>query len=146
MPAGKFTVVVADRAQAQLYETEKLGARLQRVATLDNPSGHGHERDLGSAAPGRSFNRSAGVHQTLSQRTSLREHSAEQFAKTIARSLSRTAAAAQCAGVVLVASPRFLSSIRKALSRNVQAKVVRVIAKDLAHQPQRIVNEHLRAA
>ena len=144
MSKSKFTVLVADRGQALLYETEKLGRRLQRVSTLTNPSARGHERDLGASAPGRSFNRSAGVHQTLSQRTSLQDQATERFARSIGRSLSQLGRSADCTGIVLVASPRLLSRIRKTLPRAVQAKVVAEVPKDLVHQPQRLVVEHLQ--
>ena len=93
-PSKTYTVVVADRAQALLYETPRMGGRLQRIATLGNPHGHGHERDLGASAPGRAFNRSAGVHQTMGQRTSLRAQATEKFARAITRTLLQSPQAA----------------------------------------------------
>jgi len=141
-----FTVVVADRAQAQVYETARIGGALVRVATLENPNAHLHERDLGAAAPGRSLNRNSGVHQAFASKHSLREQVTASFARVVARNLAQSVRAAQGNGIVLVAGQRMLFELRRALPRNVQNKVIREIRKDLVHQPKRDLLTHLRAA
>jgi protein required for attachment to host cells len=144
--AKRFAVVVADRAHAYIYETSRSNGELLRVSTLENPNARLHERDLGSSAPGRSFNRSAGVHQTYQQKHSLQEQAVSRFARTIGRNVLHRLASKKYTGLVLIAAPRMLSQLRNALPRAVQAQVVLEIAKDLVHQPKRELVEQLRAA
>lgn len=141
----KYTVVVADRAHAHVYETPRLGGELQRIATLGNPNARRHERDLTTYAPGRAFNRTSGVRQTYEPKTTAKEHDAAQFARVVGRTLELSLKSEHSDGVVLVAAPRMLSAIRRALPKGVTEKVVREIPKDLMHQPKRALQQHMSA-
>ena len=144
MAASKpLLVVVADRAHAHVYETPRPGATLERIATIGNPNARLHERDLGTYAPGRSFNRSAGIHQTYATEHTRKQHEAERFARVVGKTVALSLRSARCGGVVLVASPRLLSAIRRSLSKATREKIVREIPKDLVHRPKRAITNYL---
>lgn len=142
MKTGSPTcVVVADQAEARLYLMR--GASMRLAATLENPSAHLHDRDLKSDRPGRVFDRAppargrrgaVGHHATGGERKPRR-----QLAVGFARNIATAAAASRRESgfdrLVLVAGPRFLGQLRRALPAGLRGRVVAEVAKDWMHLP-----------
>lgn len=134
-------VVVADQAEARLFLMR--GASMRLAATLENPSAHQHDRDLKSDRPGRVFDRApaargrrgaVGHHATGGERKPRR-----QLALGFARSIAVAAAANRRESafdrLVLVAGPRFLGQLRRALPAGLRARIIAEVAKDWVHLP-----------
>jgi len=142
-------ILVANRGQAELYDSSKLGEALTLVRTYTNPDAHLHERELVSDAAGRVYNRMGGVHQSYGQRHVLRDQATLKFARSVADSLPSEVDPEGCAGLLLVGSPRFMNRLRDALPKHTRAKVFGVIVKNLAHiapgDLQRYINQAKRA-
>lgn len=139
-------VVVADRGRADIYETPFYGEPLTRLKSLTNPLAYQHERALVSDAPGRSFNRASGAHQSYGERHSLRDQATVRFAREIADAMTDEARSADCAGLVLVGSPRLLAQLNSVMPRALKAKLLGKIPKDLAHRAPRVISAYLKSA
>lgn len=142
-------ILVANRGQADLYDSSKLGAALTLVRTFTNPEAHLHESELVNDSAGRVYNRAGGVHQSYGQRHVLRDRATLKFARSVADSLPSEVDPAGCAGLLLVGSPRFMNRLRDALPKHTRGKVFGVIVKNLAHiapdDLQRYINQARRA-
>lgn len=139
-------ILVADHARACLYETAHYGDRLLPVAALINPAAHLPERELGTDAPGRSYNRASGARQAYARPDRFRSGATLRFAREIGRLLDSSLRTGDCEGVVLIAAPRFLSTLRRALPQAVRRKLLGEIAKDLAKHSTSLVAQQLRKA
>jgi protein required for attachment to host cells len=139
-------ILVANRGQADLYETSALGASLMRVRTFTNESAYLHESDLVSDGPGRVYNRVAGIHQSYGQRHSIRDKATEKFTRDIAGLMTAEIGGVDCLGLVLIGAPRLINRLQHVLPSSVRAKLIGVIPKDLAHQAPLEISRCLRSA
>ncbi|HEY7740634.1 MAG TPA: host attachment protein [Steroidobacteraceae bacterium] len=134
-------VVVADQAEARIYLMR--GASLRLAAALENPSAHLHDRDLKSDRPGRVFDRAppargrrgaVGHHSTGGERKPRRQLAAE-FARSIATAAAANRRESGFDRLVLVAGPRLLGQLRRALPAGLRTRVAAEVAKDWVHLP-----------
>ncbi len=139
-------ILVANRGRADLYETAAWGGRLTCVRSFTNPEAHLHESELVSDRPGRTFNRSAGVHQAYGQRHLIRDRATEKFARRVARAMGPEMQKDVTAHLVLVGAPRLLGRLRDMLPDSVQGMVRGVIPKDLARQTPTQISQYVREA
>ncbi|HEY5558141.1 MAG TPA: host attachment protein [Steroidobacteraceae bacterium] len=146
-------IVVADQGEARLYLLLS-PASLRLVARHENPAAHLHDRDLKSDRPGRVYNSAAAPrgrrgamahHATGGERTPRRQLAAV-FARRIAREIAAAAKASPFDRLILVAEPRFLGTLRKALPAGLRAKVTTQIASDLMHLPAAQLRARVTAA
>jgi protein required for attachment to host cells len=123
---GNRWVLVADSAQAQLYLSEDGG--LKPVGVLTHPESQEHNQDLMGNRPNANQH---GMERDLKgdNPRSIREDEAVAFAKTVASYLATAHAQNRFSELVLVADPKFLGLLRKALARPVAAAVLTTINK-----------------
>ena len=151
-------IVVADQANAQLYEIEHRhqlqdNVPLRAVGELSDPAAHLHDRDFRSDRPGRSFDRAplrgnrrgATAHHGMGAERQARTHESERFARQIAETLLVADQGRHINQLVLIAAPRFLGALRAALSDSLRQRVTTEIHRDLTHAPERALREHLLA-
>jgi len=108
-------MLVADHASARLFRVPGRQGDCDEVTRVDNPAGHGHERDLGSSAPGRGTGGGAGRHTAYEAPHSLREHATEVFAQHIVAAVAHALAAEPAARLVIIAGPEMLGVLRRHL-------------------------------
>ena len=146
-------VVVADQGEARLYLMLP-PASLRLIGRHENPAAHLHDRDLKSDRPGRVYNSAAASgsrrgamahHATGGERTPRRQL-ATVFARQIAGEIKAAAKAKPFDRLILVAEPRFLGTLRRALPAALRAKVAVQIAKDLMHLPSAQLRIRVAAA
>jgi protein required for attachment to host cells len=144
-------IVLADQAEARFYDVERIDEPLRLAGRLTDANAHLHDRDFKSDRPGRVFDHAAtsghrrgsvAHHATGGERTP-RRHEAELFARQIARELAQAQQDQRFERLVLVAAPQFLGILRSVLPKAVSARVVREVPKDLLHEPENTVREHL---
>ncbi|MFO1425740.1 MAG: host attachment protein [Steroidobacteraceae bacterium] len=140
-----YRVIVADTAQAVMYELEAPGAPLRETGRLDNPAGHQHERDLGSGKPGRVMNR-LGTRHSLQGRRTHKQHETEHFARLVAKSAATDARSAGCDGLVLVAAPRFLAEVKAVMPQAALKRVRAEIRRNLVETPKLELRKKVQAA
>lgn len=139
-------VLVLDRSEANFHDTDALGEPLRPRAVVKNPTAHLREINLVSDAPGRSFNRMAGIHQSYGERHTVRDHETHEFVRRVAGKLADVLHTDDCTGVYLIAAPRLLAQLRKALSSAARARVLGELPKDLRRNTPAMIAKRLLAA
>jgi protein required for attachment to host cells len=127
-----WRVVVADYGEARLYVATADVSGLKLLATMRNPAAWKMERQLVSGRGGSKFNRMGGAYQTLTPRSQAHRDSSEQFAKAVATLAGRGLAAGE--RLALLAAPRLLGLIVRALPAGSRARLARTVARDVTHE------------
>ena len=144
-------IVVADQAEARIYDLKRPAAPMSLVRQLNNPAGRLHDRDLKSDRPGRVFDRAPSVrgrrgaipHHATGGERSPRRIAAQRFARVIAKDLDRGLRKREFDRLAIVAGQPFRGILIAALSKSLKVSVTAVVAKDLVHQSERKLREHL---
>jgi protein required for attachment to host cells len=123
--------LVADTRSIRVFEASERAGALWEVAVLRNPDAGRHERDLISDRPGRVINSASGGHQAYDPKVSAREHAMQVWLKQIGPSIRELIESRQGDGVVLVAAPRMLASLRKSLPAGIRKRVAGEMPLDL---------------
>jgi protein required for attachment to host cells len=144
-------VVVADQSEVRFYDVDGPTGSLRLAGRLTDPNAHLHNRDLVSDRPGRVFDHappavgrrgSVARHGTGGER-SPRKHEALSFARRIATQLEIAQRAGEFDRLVLMAGPGFLGLLREVLPRSLLPLVAAEVNKDLVHQTDAAITEHL---
>jgi protein required for attachment to host cells len=144
-------IVLADQSEARFYDFERSDAPLRLAGRLTDHNARLHDRDLKSDRPGRVFDHAptgmrrrgaVGHHATGGERTP-RKHEAQLFARHIGRELETARQAQRFDRLVLMAGPRFLGTLRSELPAAISALVSHELPKDLLHEPESAIREHL---
>jgi protein required for attachment to host cells len=147
----RMRIVVADESEARFYEVQPTSGRLDLVARIADPAARLHDRDFKSDRPGRVFDRApvagkrrgaVGHHATGAERRP-RRHESEVFAKQVAAELEQALKQGLFDRMILIAGPPFLGLLRAALPRALQSAVAAEVPKDLVHQSDEVVRQHL---
>ena len=113
--------------------------RAEHVFVSDNP----RSGDQGSDHPGRSFAR-AGTHRRSGMdETDWHDLEEHRFAEQAAAALEQLVRARGATALVIVAPPRALADLRRAIHADVKAQVVAEIDKDLTKNPIAEIERHL---
>ena len=122
-------IVAADSSRARFLQVAGR-ERLIEVASLLNPEARMDDRDLITDAHPR-FRGTAGPGSDR-QETSAQEHATDLFAKRVGDYLDKARTDHRFDRLHLVAPPRFLGQLRKALGKEVQKLVSEELPKDLS--------------
>ena len=98
-------------------------------------------QEMTSDKPGRSFNSADSRRSAMEPRTDPHEYEKQRYALKVGQFLNRHVN--EFNRIILISAPKHLGYIRKALSKNVQAKVMLEIDKDLTHTPIKDLNNHI---
>lgn len=135
MPKSTRTwVVVADGAVAQLFvpNTKATALVCTSLPRLASAATHRHARDLKSDRPGRSFSSAGGgTRHAIEPRHDHHKMEKHNFTAAVAKALDLACAAGAFDQLVLVAPRRSVGELRTLLSKRVQARIGKVIAKDM---------------
>ena len=152
----RVRIVVADQAEAHFYDVEPPDPALHPAGQLAEARARLHDRDLVSDRPGRVFDhapaasgrRGAVAHHATGAEGERRPHRhvATLFARRIAEALALAQREGRIDRIVLMAEPRFLGLMRRALPAELAAIVAVEIPKDLVHQAEAVVRAHLPPA
>jgi protein required for attachment to host cells len=142
----KSWIVVADEAIARILARSKNPDELESVEELTDPAAHAREADLNRDAQGRragSATHSARpntphrlrstANATASAGESEKHLEAAGFARRVAEHLARARQAQRFDELRIIAAPRFLCELRKALTDDVAGCVKETLDKDLVH-------------
>jgi protein required for attachment to host cells len=146
----RIRVVVADRAEARFYDAERPDSKLRPAGEMMDPNAHLRDRDYKSDRPGRVFDHAPGsgrrgavAHHGTDGERKPRKHEAELFARRIVDELERAQHQNRFDKLVLMAAPEFLGDLRQVMPKSLDAAIVGEIGKDLVHQDERSILEHL---
>lgn len=145
-------IVAADEGRARVLQVARPEKRLLEIEDMLNPEGRLQNRDLVTDAEPR-FSGHGGVGKPGAsptggpasdrQAASAVEHSAQKFAKQIARRLEKARVEHRFDQLVLVAPPKFLGALRKELDKEVEKLVAEELPKDLSWLSARELERHL---
>ena len=124
-------ILVAHRGGARLFESRGPGKGLNLLHDIPHPEDRLKNKDIGADKPGRSFDSRGQSRHSLATEQEPTAHVAEQFAKHLSSLLDDGRNQQRYAKLVLVAEPRFLGSLRAALSSPTAALVTATLGKDL---------------
>lgn len=128
-------IVVADRSEAIFFESKNRRTRPVEVGRIRDPEAREHERELRSDRPGRSFESVGGARHAIEFHTARRTVAEQRFARRIGRRLDTGARRSEFGSIVLVAGPRFLGTLRRALSPATRALIRTEERKNLVNLP-----------
>ena len=136
-------VLVADSARARFFSIAGPRAPLEPVEDLVCPESRMKERDLVSDRQGRSFDsKGAGRHATEPAK-SASDVVAARFASEVAARLETGRLNDEYRRLFIVADPRFLGLVDKALGKSVRNLVCGKLNKDLSKLKPAEIREHL---
>ncbi|MBO0902803.1 host attachment family protein [Jiella sonneratiae] len=140
----KTWILVADGEKALFLENvgdgELPNFEIRRVEEQENPP----DREQGAHRPGRLGDAGSG-HRSAVADTDWHELGKERFAASIAEMLYRMAHRGRFEKIVLVAPPKILGEMRQHLHKEVEARVVGEVAKDLTNHPVDRIEQLLAA-
>jgi protein required for attachment to host cells len=136
-------VLIADGANAKVYQFSEEEPKLQAVKdvsfNIDLPRTH----DIVSDRPGRSFESQGRTRHAKSSRSDPHRELKRNLARKIADALKSSLTAKRYNKLVLVAPPVTLGDLRDALAKSVLARVIDEVAQDLIKVPASRLPSHL---
>ncbi len=147
----RVRIVAADRGEARFYDVSRADSKLQLVGNLTDPKAHLHNRDFNSDRPGRVFDhapasghrRGAVSHHGTGGEESPKQHEAQLFARRVVEELTAAQLRGEFDRLVLMAGPAFIGELRAAIPKPLHDSIVAEIHKDLLHQDESAIREHL---
>jgi protein required for attachment to host cells len=130
---SRIRVVVADQAEAILYDLTSLKARPVEVARLTDITARTPARELASDRPGRTYESVGLQRHSVGDEPDLRRQQAIRFAHAIADMLDVDRRERRFQQLILVAGAPFRSILRGELSEASKACIVYEVPKDLVH-------------
>lgn len=136
---GKAFVLVADSAYARIFTADSPLGPLTELETLTHPESRLLNRELGSDAPGRTFDSMGDGRHGMEVATRPKQQEAIEFAAEVVRRLEAGHQRQEFTCLMLIAAPEFLGLLRGKLDVNVRGKVTLEVAKNLVkHSPEEI--------
>lgn len=133
-------VLVANRANASLFQTQGPNVAPTLVQHFDHPEGRLKSGEIDSDRPGRAFDRRGASRHALSHEEDPVERVAHAFALDLANHLERAREKGEYDQLGLIAPPRMLGYLRDAISKNTRALVYGELSKDLGEpQPKELL-------
>ena len=141
-----FWAVVADESKAIIYGHESMSGPLRELYSLENDAARKKTDELISDSGGRSFDsQGSGRHTMSNERADPKTVAAMAFAKQIAEGVAKAVHDGSCRTFSLVAPPRFLGILRKAMSVATTAEPYATIDKEVVNQDAAVVEKLLAA-
>ena len=125
-------IVAADSSRARVLQVAGREKKLIEIEDLLNPEGRLHDREIASDALGRWSGPDRPGGNSMPGEVSPSEHAAGQFAKRVGDYLDKARNEHRYERLCLVAPPKFLGALRKALDEEVQKLVAEELPKDLS--------------
>ncbi|MDH4046989.1 MAG: host attachment protein [Gammaproteobacteria bacterium] len=131
----KRWIIVADESTAEIYQQEKRYSPVQQISVMHNDAAKKKVDDLITDHGGRSFDSfGAGRHTMSKEETGPKAEASRVFAKLVAARIITALNNGDIGQFGLIAAPRFLGTLRKALAGSHGAKPCLTVAKQLVGQ------------
>jgi protein required for attachment to host cells len=124
-------ILVANRANARLFESNGPGKGPQLRQEIPHPEGRLTNHEMGSDRPGRAYDSHGQGRHAMGKEHDNTEQTAIRFAKQLSLLLDDGRSRNQFTRLVLVAEARFLGQLRDALSPATSSLVAASLDKDL---------------
>ncbi|WP_423820553.1 host attachment protein [Salinisphaera sp. SPP-AMP-43] len=136
-------VVVADRARARMFECRGASGALVEVVDLIHPQSRRPAHLAGTDAPGRSYDRFGGARHAMVPRKNKKAFDICVFAREIAEQLAKACREGRFERLYLLAEPRLLGALRRALDTSTRRRLVAHQCLDVVARPAPVIRRHL---
>ena len=136
-------IIVANESTANFYSRDEKNSPIHKISSLKNETAQMKMEDLISDRGGRSFDSHGHGRHTLSTQTDPKEHESMRFAERIVSQLVRALQKGTIASFTVVAAPRFLGMLRKALQNKSAPDSYLTISKDVVGHDESAIEELL---
>lgn len=143
MKARKTWILIADGARARIVAYDGPAKGLSPALSHDFATSHAPTRDFGTDKPGRGQGGDSGSHHALDSKVDWHTYEKDRFAGELAKTLEEAHIRSAFDDLVLVAPPKTLGALRKALDGKVKDTVSAELDKDLTHLTIQELGEHL---
>ena len=138
-------IVVADSSRARIFQTGGDLDDLVEIKDLLNPKARLSDAELDRDAKGRFYSTARGTHgHTAEPRTTHEARQADKFSREVMRYLEHANEDHQFDSLVVVAPPEFLGLLRRQLNRQVEKKIRRQLAIDIAGLKAPQIRDYLK--
>jgi protein required for attachment to host cells len=134
--------VIADGGRARFVRPSE-GHHFLTIREIESSHMHHRSHELGSAPPSRVQESASPTRHGVEPRQDPHDRAEREFAQYVAKELNGDAEISACDALILVAPSHTLADLRPALSRQLQAKIVTTLAKDLTKVPDADLPKHL---
>lgn len=124
-------VIVANQAEARIYDMSRRGQLLSVVDEFVHEAGRLHVQELVTDVPGRVHDRQGEGRHSMESDVGAQQDSIRRFARRIIDYLDAAAGRGAYDRLVIVAAPAFLGELRKHVSPHLAARIVLEIPKDM---------------
>lgn len=136
-------IVVANRGVARLFQARQPTGPLQELDAFIHPEARLREQDLVSDRPGRGSERFGPGGHAEDPDTTLVEQETSNFALELSRFLLKGRTDGRFDGLMLIAAPEFLGSLRDRLDGPTRGRIMLEVAKNLVHLDAAAVRNYL---
>lgn len=126
----KTWILVADSANARIFEADAIHGPLKEIRDLANSEAHLMNRDLDSDGPGKGSG-GGGEHHAMDTTSNSKDHEIEGFARYVVHELDAARKQNLFEQVIFVAAPSFLGLMREMVSGPLSDMVVYELDKNL---------------
>ncbi len=134
-------ILVAGSSEADLYSQQKPGAELSAIRHFKHNESRVLRQELASDKPGRAYDSFGGGRHGMDPESSVRDEESRRFAREIVSSLEEGYRHQEFDTLMIIAEPKFLGCLRKAMPNRLSAQVRTEIAKNLVgHEVAEISN------
>ena len=135
--------VVGNRGVARLFQARHPTGPLEELDAFIHPEARLHEQDLVSDRPGRGFDRVGPGGHAEEPDTTMVEQETGNFALELSRFLLKGRTDGRFDGLMLIAAPAFLGSLRDRLDGPTRGRIMLEVAKNLVHLDAAAVRNYL---
>lgn len=143
MKKTKTWILVADGAQARMYETDARGKEFVALPHGEFLAANLPSREIDADKPGQGFDRVGQGQRRMQPRTDSQRHAKAEFARHLAEFLEQKQQRQAYDALVIVAPAKALGDLRVALAPGVKKLVLAELSKDLVHLNERELPRHL---
>ena len=136
-------ILVADGAKARLFAVAEKDRSIIEIEDRVHPEGTASGRELLQDRPPSTHDRFGHSRHSIEPHTSLRQKSAEVFARELSDVLERGRLDRRYREIVLIAPAHFLGTLKAALNKHIRACVTAELPKDLTQADARTILAHM---
>ena len=134
-------ILVAGSSEAELYSQEKPGAALAAIRHFKHDESRALRQDLASDKPGRAYDSFGKGRHGMDPESYMQDEESRRFAREIVSSLEDGYRHHEFEHLTIIAEPKFLGCLRKAMPNLLSAQVRTEIPKNLVgHEVTEISN------
>ncbi|HVV69851.1 MAG TPA: host attachment protein [Gammaproteobacteria bacterium] len=133
----KTHILVANASEAKLYETERLGEKMDLINEYSHPASREKRLELVTDRPGHFATKGTGVSRGAYDESDPKEVEADKFAQQLAKIVIEICDNHHDDKMVIVAAPHFHGLLNKHYDEQAKEQITHAIEKDYTKMPMK---------